>query len=109
MTMAYAIVRILKIKFQQNDKLNVIFCLFILCSGVCVCVSYQIKIGVPLMLMCLSNLGRVLAEFVQQTYARLCIRQSQHQRCATDDEDEPVQNERQQYQSMDDKNEVKME
>lgn len=42
-------------------------------------------IGVPLMLMCLSNLGRVLAESVRQTYARLCIRQSDHYKCTTVD------------------------
>lgn len=39
------------------------------------------------MLMCLSNLGRVLAESVRQTYARLCIRQSEHHKCPTEDND----------------------
>lgn len=44
-------------------------------------------IGVPLMLMCLSNLGRVLAESVRQTYARLCIRQSDHYKCTSAGDD----------------------
>ncbi|XP_014085684.3 uncharacterized protein [Bactrocera oleae] len=36
-------------------------------------------IGVPLMLMCLSSLGALLAEALQCTYARICCRLSRHQ------------------------------
>lgn len=53
-------------------------------EGKIVTMAYAM-IGVPLMLMCLSNLGRVLAESVRQTYARLCIRQSDHYKCTPDD------------------------
>lgn len=53
-------------------------------EGKIVTMAYAM-IGVPLMLMCLSNLGRVLAESVRQTYARLCIRQSDHYKCNGDD------------------------
>lgn len=53
-------------------------------EGKIVTMAYAM-IGVPLMLMCLSNLGRVLAESVRQTYARLCIRQSDHYKCTTVD------------------------
>ncbi|XP_031633608.1 uncharacterized protein LOC116347220 isoform X2 [Contarinia nasturtii] len=63
-------------------------------------------IGVPLMLMCLSNLGRVLAESVRQTYARLCIRQSEHQKCPTEDIDDQDPYGGHTYQSADDKNEI---
>lgn len=52
-------------------------------EGKIVTMAYAM-IGVPLMLMCLSNLGRVLAESVRQTYARLCIRQSDHYKCTAD-------------------------
>lgn len=67
-------------------------------------------IGVPLMLMCLSNLGRVLAESVRQTYARLCIRQQLPHRYAAegddDDDEHEVYNGTQQYQPVPQKNEV---
>lgn len=64
-------------------------------------------IGVPLMLMCLSNLGRVLAESVRQTYARLCIRQKLPHRYAAEGDDEHDEYiERQQYQMVPEKNEV---
>lgn len=63
-------------------------------------------IGVPLMLMCLSNLGRVLAESVRQTYARLCIRQSEHHKCPTEDIDDQDTYNGHTYQSADEKNEV---
>lgn len=63
-------------------------------------------IGVPLMLMCLSNLGRVLAESVRQTYARLCIRQSEHHKCPTEDTDDPDTYHGHTYQSAEEKNEV---
>ncbi|XP_017477286.1 PREDICTED: uncharacterized protein LOC108367169 [Rhagoletis zephyria] len=36
-------------------------------------------IGVPLMLMCLSSLGALLAEALQCTYARICCRLATHQ------------------------------
>ncbi|XP_050325534.1 uncharacterized protein LOC126756492 [Bactrocera neohumeralis] len=36
-------------------------------------------IGVPLMLMCLSSLGALLAEALQCTYARICCRLTRHQ------------------------------
>lgn len=70
-------------------------------------------IGVPLMLMCLSNLGRVLAESVRKTYARLCIRQQLPHRYAAegDDDDDDYDeheayNATQQYQPVPQKNEV---
>lgn len=71
-------------------------------------------IGVPLMLMCLSNLGRVLAESVRQTYARLCIRQQlPHRYAAEGDDDDDDDNDEhkayngtQQYQPVPQKNEV---
>lgn len=64
-------------------------------------------IGVPLMLICLSNLGRVLADSMRQTYARLCIRQSHHQKYTTDDGDGSNGYHGDTYQSADEKNEVK--
>ncbi|XP_055312711.1 uncharacterized protein LOC129574574 [Sitodiplosis mosellana] len=63
-------------------------------------------IGVPLMLMCLSNLGRVLAESVRQTYARLCIRQSEHHKCPTEDIDDQDTYHGHTYQSAEEKNEA---
>lgn len=45
-------------------------------------------IGVPLMLMCLSSLGHVLAELIRRIYAKLCFRSNRHQKCATEDDDE---------------------
>lgn len=63
-------------------------------------------IGVPLMLMCLSNLGRVLAESVRQTYARLCIRQSEHHKCPTEDIDDQDAYHGHTYQSAEGKIEV---
>lgn len=66
-------------------------------------------IGVPLMLMCLSNLGRVLAESVRQTYARLCIRQSEHHKCPTEDIDDQDTYNGHTYQSAEEKNEVKLQ
>lgn len=53
-------------------------------EGKIVTMAYAI-VGVPLMLMCLSNLGRVLAAMVRDTYARLCIRQSDHFKYTTED------------------------
>lgn len=75
-------------------------------EGKIVTMAYAM-IGVPLMLMCLSNLGRVLAESVRQTYARLCIRQSDHYKCTTEDgsggcSGSPGDT----YQSAEEKNEV---
>lgn len=67
------------------------------------------------MLMCLSNLGRVLAESVRQTYARLCIRQSDHYKCTTDDGsgiggtasgNGAINSHRNTYHSAEEKNEV---
>lgn len=57
------------------------------------------------MLLCLSQCGRVLAESVSQTYARLCIRQSDHHKCATDNGDHNYYN-GDTYQSAEEKNEV---
>lgn len=74
-------------------------------EGKIITMAYAL-IGVPLMLMCLSNLGRVLADSVRQTYARLCVRQSHHQKCATDDGDDRNGYHGDTYQSADEKNEV---
>lgn len=79
-------------------------------EGKIVTMAYAM-IGVPLMLMCLSNLGRVLAESVRQTYARLCIRQQlPHRYAAEDDDDDDAEHEvyngTQQYQPVPQKNEV---
>lgn len=73
-------------------------------EGKIVTMAYAM-IGVPLMLMCLSQIGRVLAESVRHTYARLCIRQSDHHKCATDNGDHNYYN-GDTYQSAEEKNEV---
>lgn len=75
-------------------------------EGKIVTMAYAL-VGVPLMLMCLSNLGRALAESVRRTYARLCVRPSRHRKCPTEDGDD--QNAYgHTYQSAEGKNEVKL-
>lgn len=48
-------------------------------------------IGVPLMLMCLSSLGALLADALQCTYARLCCRWPQYVVDAGDDLHQDIQ------------------
>lgn len=95
----------------------IFFCMFVLgllsgygsltpktVEGKIITMAYAM-IGVPLVLICLSNLGRVLADSVRHTYARFF--KIHHQKCATNDGDEPNGYHGDTYQSADEKNEVK--
>lgn len=78
-------------------------------EGKIVTMAYAI-VGVPLMLMFLSSLGRVLADSIRRAYAKICFRPNRHQKCATEDTDEAddyYNKINQKYQSTQEKNKVK--
>ncbi|XP_054090288.1 AF4/FMR2 family member lilli [Zeugodacus cucurbitae] len=62
-------------------------------------------IGVPLMLMCLSSLGALLAEALQCTYARICCRLTRHQHHHTHHQHSHHHNHHHQHQQQQHKHE----